>query len=162
MIYYLISVSKQNINKPGAVTVGKLHIISRLEGHDVKQRDWTLVNHFVAVFSHVIRINRMCCSCWNPEIKQNIYIILTAYTDKTPYEIMCYLLNSSLCTDASRNFVVKMECHKSRNEIFSIYLKHKKNRLTCDAYNYSICILLQKLGNIMEFWMLLQYAQRRI
>ena len=52
----------------------------------MKKRDRTFVSHFVAVFSHVIRINRMCCSCWNPEIKQNIYIILTAYIDKTPYE----------------------------------------------------------------------------
>jgi len=89
MVYYLISVSKQYINITRTVTVGKLHILSRLEGHDVKQRDRTFVSHFVAVFSHVIRINRMCCSCWNPEIKQNIYIIRTAYTDK----IMCYSLN---------------------------------------------------------------------
>ena len=75
MIYYLISASKQNINKTRAITFGKLHILSRLEGHDVKQRDRTFVSHFVAVFSHVIRINRMCCPCWNPEIKQNVCII---------------------------------------------------------------------------------------
>jgi hypothetical protein len=93
MIYYLISVSKQNINKTSADTVGKLLIFSRLEGHYVKQRDRTFVSHFVAVFSHVIRMNRMCCSCWNPEIKQNVCIIHTACTDKTPYESMCYLLN---------------------------------------------------------------------
>jgi hypothetical protein len=84
MIYYLISVSKQNINKTNAVTFGKLLIFTPLEGHYVKQRDRTFVNHFVAVFSHVIRINRMCCSCWNPEIKENVYIIRTSYTDKTP------------------------------------------------------------------------------
>jgi len=95
MIYYVISVSRENINKNLAVTVGKLHILSRLEGHDVKQRDRTFGSHFVAVFSHVIRINRMCCSCWNPEIKQNFCIIRTALTDKTPYDILCCLLNFS-------------------------------------------------------------------
>jgi len=36
MIYYVISVSRQNINKTLVVTVDKLHILSRLEGHDVK------------------------------------------------------------------------------------------------------------------------------
>jgi hypothetical protein len=89
MMYCVISVSKQNINKTRAITVGKLHILSRLEGHDVKQRDRTFVSHFVAVFSHVIRINRMCCSFRNPEIKQNVRIIRTAYTDKTQYENLC-------------------------------------------------------------------------